>query len=117
MNFLKGNNMENCIFCKIANKKISTDIVYEDEKTMVFKDLNPQAPTHLLVIPKEHIKDINELENPELMVNLIQTIKKITQNENIKEYRIVANTGKQAGQEIFHLHFHILANRQLNGLG
>lgn len=106
-------NFENCIFCKIANGEIPTEAVYEDEKVFAFNDLNPQAPVHILVVPKKHYASLNELEDVELMGELISSVKKITKKLNIEEYRTVLNTGKSAGQEVFHLHFHILSGRNM----
>lgn len=105
--------MENCIFCKIANKEIPSDIVYEDENTVAFKDLNPQAPVHVLVIPKKHYSSLNEIEDKEIAAALLMSTKKTAQKLGITDYRTVINTGKEAGQEVFHIHLHILAGRPL----
>lgn len=104
---------ENCIFCKIANKQIPTDLVYENESVVAFNDLHPQAPVHILVIPKEHYSSLNELENIQIMGELLRGVKEITKKLNIKEYRTIINTGKEAGQAVFHLHLHILAKREM----
>ena len=106
-------DMEDCIFCKIANKEIPSSFVYEDEHTVAFNDLNPQAPTHILVIPKEHYASLNELDNEQMMSALFMAVKNVTKQLNIKEYRTVINTGESAGQTVFHLHIHILAGRPL----
>ena len=105
--------MDNCIFCKIAKKEIPTNLLYEDEKTVAFNDLNPQAPTHILVIPKEHFESLNELNDKEIMASLLNATKEVTKKLNITDYRTVINTGKGAGQEVFHIHLHILAGRPL----
>ena len=105
--------MEDCLFCKIASGEIPSNKVWEDDKTFAFYDISPQAPVHILVIPKQHISSINELEDPSLMSDLFNSIKEITQKLGIKEYRTVINTGKDAGQTVFHLHIHILAGRPL----
>ncbi|MBS4760205.1 MAG: histidine triad nucleotide-binding protein [Clostridium sp.] len=105
--------MENCIFCKIANKEIPSNFVYEDENCVAFNDLNPQAPVHILVIPKKHYASLNELDDPKIMSALLEAVKKVTQKLNIKQFRTVLNTGKEAGQEVFHLHFHILSGRPM----
>jgi histidine triad (HIT) family protein len=105
--------MDNCIFCKIAKKEIPTNLLYEDEKTVAFNDLNPQAPTHILVIPKEHFESLNELNDKEVMASLLNATKEVTKKLNITDYRTVINTGKGAGQEVFHIHLHILAGRPL----
>ncbi len=105
--------MENCIFCKIANKEIPSNFVYEDENCVAFNDLNPQAPVHILVIPKKHYASLNELDDPKIMSALLETVKKVTQKLNITQFRTVLNTGKEAGQEVFHIHFHILSGRPM----
>lgn len=105
--------MENCIFCKIANKEIPSNFVYEDDYTAAFNDLNPQAPVHVLVIPKKHFSSLNELGDEETMKALFNAVKKVTQKLNITEYRTVINTGESAGQTVHHLHLHILAGRPL----
>lgn len=105
--------MDSCIFCKIAKKEIPTEPVYEDEYTIAFNDLNPQAPVHVLVIPKEHYASLNELDNKEVMSALFSAVKNVVKKLGISEYRTVINTGESAGQTVFHLHIHILAGRPL----
>lgn len=105
--------MENCIFCKIANKEIPVNFVYEDESIAAFNDLNPQAPVHILVIPKKHTASLNEISDIELLGDLLNAVKKITKKLNISDFRTVINTGKEAGQEVFHTHIHILAGRRM----
>lgn len=105
--------MENCIFCKIANKEIPSNLVYEDDFTAAFNDLNPQAPVHVLVIPKKHFASLNELDDEKYMTALFNAVKEVTKKLGIKEYRTVINTGESAGQTVFHLHIHILAGRPL----
>ncbi len=102
---------DNCIFCKIANGEIPTDFVYETQNVVVFKDINPQAPIHLLVVPKKHIETLNDLNDEKLSAELINAIQQAAKKLDIKEYRTVINTGKSAGQEVFHLHIHIMAGR------
>lgn len=99
---------ENCIFCKIIRGDFGTEFVYETENTVVFKDINPKAPIHLLVCPKQHIESLNELEDKTLMAELVQTVKDVTKKIGLKAYRTQINTGKEAGQEVFHLHIHVL---------
>jgi histidine triad (HIT) family protein len=106
-----------CIFCKIAKGEIPSQIVYEDSKVMAFKDINPQAPVHIVIIPKEHIKsimDINE-DNCDLMSHIILAVKTITKKMNIADtgFRLLTNTGKDGGQEVLHLHFHLLGGRSM----
>ena len=103
--------MSDCIFCKIINGDFGTEFVYENEFAVVFKDINPKADTHLLVVPRLHIESLNELNDKDLLGELMMTVKTVTENLGIKSYRTVINTGKDAGQEVFHLHIHILAGR------
>ena len=105
--------MKDCIFCKIANKEIPSSLVYEDEYTVAFNDLSPQAPTHILVIPKKHFASLNELDEEKIMSALFVAVKNVVKKLNIKEYRTVINTGESAGQTVFHIHLHILAGRPL----
>lgn len=107
--------MEDCIFCKISKGEFGTEFVYEDEDTVVFKDINPKAPTHLLVVPKKHYPNLSECDD-EILAKLIQTVKKVCKKENIKEYRTVINTGADAGQEVFHIHLHILSGKKLGDI-
>ena len=104
--------MSDCIFCKIANGEIPSTIVYEDENVTAFKDLNPQAPIHILVVPKKHFKDIMETE--EFYINKIfETIKEVAKEKNLSSFRIINNCGKGAGQSVFHVHFHVLSGDNL----
>ena len=101
----------NCIFCRIINKKQIADIVYEDEKFMAFKDINPSAPVHILLMPKKHISSINDLKekHKNLMGELILLAKKIARKQNInKGYKLSFNIGKNGGQIVNHLHLHIM---------
>lgn len=99
---------EDCIFCKIINGDFNTEFVYENEYVVVFKDINPKAPIHLLVVPKTHVASLNELEDKNLMAELLMAVKETTKKIGLKSYKILINTGKEAGQEVFHLHVHIL---------
>lgn len=103
--------MSDCIFCKIINGNFGTEFILENEYSVVFKDINPKAETHLLVVPKLHVESLNELEDEILLGKLMMTVKEVTKKMGIKSYRTVINTGKEAGQEVFHLHIHILAGR------
>ena len=106
---------KDCIFCKIANKEIQTEFILETDDYVSFIDITPQAPFHALIIPREHFSSINELKNVELMGKLLEGVQKTAENLGIKEnYRTVINTGKGAGQAVFHVHIHILGGRPLN---
>lgn len=105
--------MENCLFCKIIKGEIPSDKVYEDEEILAFRDINPAAPIHILVIPKKHIASLAHMEKEdEIIVGKIYgVINKIAEEQGFKEngYRVIVNCGKDAGQEVMHLHFHLLA--------
>jgi len=109
---------DTCIFCKIINKELKSTIVYEDEDILAFKDLNPVASTHLLFIPKKHIESMNTLEvsDANLIGKLLIKISEIANEKGLSKngYRVVANTGRDGGQTVFHLHFHLLAGRSLH---
>ena len=102
--------MENCIFCKILNKEIPSKFVYEDDYCFAINDINPKAKKHILVIPKKHIESLAQVDDMELIKKLFEAIKKINIQENISDFKTLINTGKQAGQEVMHLHIHILAD-------
>ena len=103
--------MSDCIFCKIINGDFGTEFVYENEAAVVFKDINPKADTHLLVVPRYHVETLNDLNDKDLLGELMMTVKSVTKKMGIQSYKTVINTGKEAGQEVFHLHIHILAGR------
>ena len=109
--------MEDCIFCKIINKEIPSTIVYEDEEIIAFRDVNPLAPVHILVIPKKHIASLVKLtsEDEALVGRIYTVINKIAKQEKIDEkgFRVVVNCGEDGGQAVKHLHFHILGGKKL----
>lgn len=109
---------QNCIFCKIIEKKIPSKIVFEDESVTAFEDVNPQAPVHTLVVPKKHIPDIHSIveTDRELVGHLFWVAKKIAADKNldVKGYRMVINNGPGAGQTVFHIHLHILSGRRFS---
>ena len=102
--------MTDCIFCKILNKEIPSKFVYEDEYCFAINDINPKAKKHILVIPKEHIVSLNEVKDFEIIKKMFEAIMKINAQEGIVDFKTHINTGKGAGQEVAHLHIHILAN-------
>ena len=109
--------MENCIFCKIIAGEIPSTKVYEDETILAFRDIAPQAPTHVLVVPKAHIEDCNGItaENSAVVAHIFEVIPKIAAAEHLTGgYRVVSNCGADAGQTVQHLHFHILGGKVLN---
>ncbi len=107
--------MEDCIFCKIINREIPSDTVYEDENILAFRDINPQAPIHIVVIPKKHMTSVLEADK-ETIGTIFEAINKIAKQEKIDEkgFRVITNCGENAGQTVKHLHFHILAGSKLN---
>lgn len=108
---------DDCIFCKIARKEIPAEVVYEDDEFMAFKDLNAKAPVHLLFITKKHIPTLNDLspEDIGVMGRMFKCIRDVAVSQGIEAsgYRVVANCNKDGGQEVFHLHFHLLGGRSL----
>jgi len=109
--------MESCLFCKIINKEIPASMVFEDEKMIAFNDINPQAPIHILLIPREHFSSLNEIpeEKKNILSHLVLKARQIAQEKEIAEkgYRIVLNTARDSGQEVFHIHFHLLGGRRM----
>ena len=106
-----------CIFCKIAAREIPANILYEDDLCMVFEDINPQAPIHLLVIPKKHIASLNDAEDDnDLLGHLLGVVVRVAKEKKLAEsgYRTVINTNADAGQTVFHLHIHVLGGRYLD---
>ncbi len=109
--------MNNCIFCKIVAGEIPSTKVYEDEKVLAFRDIAPMAPTHILVIPKEHNPSEAAItaENSAIVSHIFEVIAKIAQGEGLESgYRVVSNCGPDAGQTVPHLHFHILGGKEMN---
>jgi histidine triad (HIT) family protein len=105
-----------CIFCKIASREISSNIVFENEKVLAFRDINPQAPVHIVVIPKTHIDTLNDVKDFGIYVEIFKAINEIVRKEGIDKngYRVVANCNKDGGQTVFHLHFHLLGGRYMD---
>ena len=109
--------MEDCIFCKISKGDIPSKKIYEDDKVLAFLDINPVTPVHFLVIPKEHIANINDINesNAEIISYIFMTIKKLAKEQGIDEsgYRVITNTGSDAGQTVYHMHFHVIGKQNL----
>ena len=110
--------MNNCIFCKIAKKEIPADILIDDVDFLVFKDINPKAPIHFLIIPKKHLGSVNALTSQDLEIigKLILKAKSVAELSGVSKsgYRLIFNVGKDAGMEVNHLHLHFLAGKPLN---
>ncbi|MCS6830704.1 MAG: histidine triad nucleotide-binding protein [Armatimonadota bacterium] len=109
--------MDNCIFCRIVQKQVPSTCVYEDDDVYVFKDLNPQAPVHVLIVPKQHVTDVAALEEEHdaLAGKLLRVSALVAREMKIDKtgYRLVTNVGPHAGQGVFHLHIHLLGGRQM----
>lgn len=103
-----------CIFCKIIDGEIPSTKIFENEYVIAIKDINPKAKVHVLVIPKVHVDSMNELEDSTLMSEILKAVKEVAKIMNVKSYRIHVNTGKEEGQVVFHLHFHVLSNTPAN---
>ena len=104
----------NCLFCRIFKGEIKAEVLYRDEEIMAFKDVNPQAPAHALVIPAKHIESINEVGAGDslLVGKMVAAAKVVAASLNMKSYRLVFNCGPDAGQEVFHIHLHLLGGRK-----
>ena len=109
---------ENCLFCRMITKQIPVDFVYTDDHAIVIRDINPQAPTHLLVIPVEHLESLEEAskKDEQLLGHLLRIGARVANDEGLAEsgYRTVINTGAGAGQSVFHLHVHVLGGRPMS---
>ncbi|MGI9105270.1 MAG: histidine triad nucleotide-binding protein [Pyrinomonadaceae bacterium] len=108
---------QNCIFCQVVAGEIAADIIYRDERAVAFRDINPQAPVHALVIPREHIESLDEAAGRDetTLGHLLRVAARVAKQENLSEtgYRTVINTGAGAGQSVFHLHLHVIGGRPL----
>lgn len=111
-------NNSDCLFCKILREEIPTDFVFESEHAVAFRDINPQAPTHVLIIPRKHIATINDIDtdDAEIVGNLFLAAKQIAVQEDLAHagYRVAMNCNEAAGQTVFHLHLHMLGGRRLD---
>ncbi len=103
--------MSDCIFCKIVSGEMDTKFLYEDEQVVVFNDIHPKAKTHLLFVPKKHMASLNEVTDHDikLMGHMIHTMPEVARQLDIKSFRTIINTGRESGQEVDHLHFHLLS--------
>jgi histidine triad (HIT) family protein len=107
--------MTDCLFCRIVRKEIPADVVTETDDAIVLRDVNPQAPVHVLLIPKQHLRSLDEARDPALLGRLLLLAAQIARDEEIAEpgYRLVLNTNLEAGQSVFHLHIHLLGGRRM----
>jgi histidine triad (HIT) family protein len=102
-----------CIFCRIAHGDLPTELVWQDEETVAFRDVQPQAPVHVLIVPRKHYATLAHLEDDTVAGRLVFAAKKVAEKLKIGQYRLVINTGPEAGQSVFHLHLHLLAGRTM----
>lgn len=104
-----------CLFCRIAAGEIPSDRVHEDDQVVVFRDINPRAPTHVLAIPRRHIPSVDALTDADgdLLAALFSALRKVAADAGVRGYRIVSNVGAESGQSVFHLHFHLLGGRPM----
>ena len=111
------NKMTDCIFCKIADNTVKATIVYQDDQATAFRDINPAAPTHILIVPNKHIESVNalEAEDEQLMGHLFRVARQLAAQEGIAEsgYRMITNTGANGGQTILHLHVHLIGGQPM----
>jgi len=107
-----------CIFCQIVKKEIPAQIVYEDDEILAFKDIHPKAKVHLLIIPKKHFSNLNEVEDEKILGKILFQAKVLAKKFEIDKtgYKIIINNGKDAGQLVFHLHLHLLGGEDLKGI-
>lgn len=109
--------MEDCVFCKIINRESPVEKIYEEDDIIVFNDINPQAPIHILLVPKEHFNSLNEIpeEKKDILSRILLRARQIAHEKGIgnKGYRIVLNTAKESGQSVFHIHFHLMGGRRM----
>jgi histidine triad (HIT) family protein len=114
---MKRSPIEDCIFCKIIAKKMPAKIVYEDNRILAFDDIRPQAPTHTLIIPKDHFASLNDIpeDKADILVDILMKARRIAADKGIGQsgYRIVLNTARDSGQDVFHIHFHLLGGRRM----
>lgn len=103
-----------CIFCAIAQKEVPAHFLYEDEEIVAFADINPAAPTHILIIPRRHSANISKTEDDLLLGRLLRTADRLAADLVISDYRLVINSGARCGQSVFHLHVHLLAGRDFS---
>ena len=113
--------MADCLFCKIIDREIPGDIVYEDDQVLAFNDISPQAPTHVLIIPKEHVATVNDVSEAgsDVFGTLVSCAQRLAAERGIdgSGYRLIMNCNAEGGQTVYHLHLHLLGGRQLTGLG
>ncbi|HET6470998.1 MAG TPA: histidine triad nucleotide-binding protein [Pseudomonadales bacterium] len=111
--------MPDCLFCKLVERQLPSDVVYEDDVVLAFNDIQPQAPTHVLIIPKRHVATVNDVADARVFSTLIERARDIARQRGIAEsgYRVLFNCNPHGGQTVYHVHLHLLGGRQLGRLG
>lgn len=104
----------NCEFCKIQAGEYNTEFLFEDHRVVAFKDITPQAPVHILIIPRDHVDSLKQVNDEALIGHLFTAAKRVAEKLGLTDYRLVINTGPQAGQSVFHLHLHLLGGRTMH---
>lgn len=105
--------MDGCIFCKIAKGEIKVNLIAETDEYVAFNDIQPQAPTHFLILPKKHVASLKDIDDADLLGKLMIGVKEVCKKLSLDEFRVVINTGETVGQSVFHLHLHVLGGRNL----
>jgi len=112
---------DDCLFCKIVGRELESDVVYEDDVVLAFRDISPQAPTHILVVPKRHVSTLNDLGDDDagLVGNMVLRARSLAAEEGIAEkgYRLVMNCNQEGGQTVYHIHLHLMGGRSMTMLG
>jgi histidine triad (HIT) family protein len=107
-------NNRNCEFCKIQAGQYNTEFLFEDRRVVAFRDINPQAPVHILIIPRDHVDSLKQVNDEALIGHLFTAAKTVAEKLGLTDYRLVINTGPQSGQSVFHLHMHLLGGRTMH---
>lgn len=105
--------MDDCLFCKISSGEIPSELLYKDEKVVAFRDINPQGPFHVLIIPRDHYTSIKDVNDESLIGHLFSIGNRIARENNIDNFRYIINTGEEAGQTVFHVHLHLIGGRRM----
>lgn len=104
----------NCIFCAVVNKEIPAKILFEDDEVVAFSDINPAAPTHILIVPRKHSDSLASTHDRDILASLLVTARKLAAEMKMEDFRVVINNGSRAGQSVFHLHVHLLGGRDFH---
>ncbi len=105
--------MSDCLFCKISSGEIKSEFLFEDDKVVVFRDIDPQGPFHILIIPKEHYTSIKDVKDESLIGHMFYAGNRVAEENNVENFRYIINTGEEAGQTVFHVHLHLIGGRKM----